>query len=166
MNIKMGTSWASKLQKRVEGFEFEVGILDDKPHKEPAPEVNGQPQLSTYAGGPVTKMSRTDSDKSIGEVLIANMERLNINLLLRPFQEKNSDIIKFTNEFLKMVVQKPGVSMKRVENLLQAIVRNPILKQEYGNNKATTADAKGFDRHLINTAQMFKSIKARVKKRV
>lgn len=166
MNIKMGTSWASKLQKRVEGFEFEVGILDDKPHKEPAPEVNGQPQLSTYAGGPVTKMSRTDSDKSIGEVLIANMERLNINLLLRPFQEKNSDIIKFTNEFLKMVVQKPGVSMKRVENLLQAIVRNPILKQEYGKNKATTADAKGFDRHLINTAQMFKSIKARVKKRV
>lgn len=166
MNIKMGTSWAEKLQRRVEGFEFEVGILDDKPHKEAAPEVNGQPQLSTYAGGQVTKTSRTDSDKSIGEVLIANMERLNINLLLRPFQEKNSDIIKFTNEFLKMVVQKPGVSMKRVENLLQAIVRNPILKQEYGHNKATTADAKGFDRHLINTAQMFKSIKARVKKRV
>lgn len=166
MNLKMGSSWAEKLQRRVEGFEFEVGVLDDKPHKNPAPEVNGQPQLSNYAGGPVTKMGRDDSGMSIGQVLIANMERLNINLLQRPFQETNSDIIKFTNEFLKMVVQKPGVSMKRVENLLQAIVRNPILRQEYGKNNAATADAKGFDRHLFNTAQMFKAIKARVRKRV
>lgn len=167
MKLDLGSSWAKKLEKRVQGFEFEVGVLDDAPHRDPLPDVNGQPQLSSYAGGPVRKAGRISAEgKSIGEVLIENMTRLNINILLRPFQEKNSDILKFTDAFLKLVVQRPGISIRRVENLLQAIVRNPILKQEYGNNKSHTADAKGFDRHLIDTAQVFKSIKARVKRRV
>jgi hypothetical protein len=99
-----------------------------------------------------------------GEILVENMKRLNINLLLRPFQEQNSQIMKFTRYFLQLVTKKPGISIKRVENLLQAIVRNPILQQEYGGNSANTADDKGFDRHLFDTGQMFKAIKARVKR--
>ena len=38
------------------------------------------------------------------------------------------------------------------------------LKKEYGNNKAATADNKGFDRHLIDTGQTFKEIRARAKR--
>lgn len=54
-----------------------------------------------------------------------------------------------------------NLSIKRVENLLQAVVRNPILKLEYGDNTAITADMKGFDRHLFGTGQTFKAIKAK-----
>lgn len=167
MNLKLGTSWTKKLEHNIERYQFEVGILNDKPHKDPAPTpLFGDPSLGTYAGGPVRKTGTTISDKSTAEILIDNMRRMNINLLLRPFQEKNSDILKFTDYFLRLVTGRQGTSEKRIENLLQAIVRNPILKQEYGPNRASTADAKGFNRKLIDTGQMFKAIRARVIKRV
>lgn len=161
--VKLGSSWGRKLTRAIEGYEFEVGILEDKPHRKPVEHgLFDTPQLSQYAGGPVRKATRENSDQSVGDVLVQNMERMNLNLLLRPFQEHSSDLIKFTTEFLKTAVAKG--SLKRVENLLQAIVRNPILKQEYGTNSPGTADAKGFDRHLIDTGQTFKAIKARARR--
>lgn len=164
MKIELGKSWGKKLKGRIERYQFEVGVFDDKPHMDPV--VQGrfeQPQLKNYAGGPVRRTSRQQGELSIGDVLVANMKRLNINLLQRPFQERNSEILKFTAEFLKFVVRGKS-SVKRLENLLQAIVRNPILKQEYGKNNSATADAKGFDRHLFDTGQMFRAIKARVRR--
>lgn len=164
MKLQLGKSWEKKLESRIEGFNFEVGILDDKPHKEAVETPRFQtPNLGTYAGGPVRITSRKESGKSIGDVLVENMKRLNINLLWAPFQNPDAEIHKFTRAFLQLVVKK-GMSPKRVENLLQAIVRNPILKQEYGRNKSTTADAKGFDRNIIDTGQVFKAIKAKVKR--
>lgn len=157
-------SFIKKLNGAVNGFEFEVGVLEDKPHFEAVPTpLNGEPALKTYAGGPARKQTKRPSGLTIGEVLVENMKRLNINLLLRPFEEPNSEILKFTEAFLKLATTKKG-SLKRVENLLQAIVRNPILRQEYGKNESYTADNKGFDRHLIDTAQMFKAIRARARR--
>ena len=166
MKIELGKSWGRKLQGRIDGFEFEVGVLEDKPHMNPVEHgLLETPQLKSYAGGPVRRTSRQPGESTVGEVLVENMKRLNINILLRPFQEKNSDILKFTEYFLRLVVRRPGTSIKRVENLLQAIVRNPILKQEYGPNNPSTADSKGFDRHLFDTGQMFKALRARVTRR-
>ena len=162
MKAIFGNGFVKTLQKRVESYEFEVGVLDDKPHKEAKDTDRFNPQLGTYAGGPVRKTIPNVGPNSTGEVLVANMERLNINLLREPFQKESSDIMKFTRAFLRSALAQK--SMKRVENLLQAIVRNPILRQEYGPNRPSTADAKGFDRHLIDTAQTFKAIRARAKR--
>ena len=163
MNIEFGKSWQKKLKGRIETYNFEVGILDDKPHRyalDGGPD--GQDNLGSYAGGPIRKASMQRSPKTVGDIFIENMERKNINFLLRPFQERNSEILRFTTAFLRMVVAKSNA--RRVENLLQAVVRNPILRQEYGANKSSTADAKGFNRYLFNTGQMFKAIKARTKR--
>lgn len=166
MNIELGKSWTKKLKGRVEQYEFEVGVFDDKPHMNPVEHGRfEQPKLKNYAGGPTRRTSRERGSKSVAEVLVDNMRRLNINILQRPFQERNSDILRFTEAFLIMVTGGKA-SLKRLENLLQAIVRNPILKQEYGKNNPATADAKGFDRHLFDTGQMFRAIRARVKRRV
>lgn len=166
MKMNLGSQWSKKLQSRVNNVEFEVGVLDDSPHKDPVDQgLFETPQLKTYAGGPVRKTSRKTSGVMTGQILIDNMERTNHNFLLEPFQKKNSDIMKFTRYFLQYIVGRPGASIKRIENLLQAIVRNPILNQDYGPNTATTADNKGFDRHLFDTGQMFKSIRARVIRR-
>lgn len=165
MKIELGKSWGRKLKGRIEQYDFDVGVFDDKPHMNPVEHGRFEtPQLKNYAGGPVRRTSREKGELSIGEVLVENMKRLNINLLSRPFQERNSDILKFTAEFLKMVTKRQA-SLKRLENLLQAIVRNPILKQEYGPNDPATADAKGFDRHLFDTGQMFRAIRARVNRK-
>ena len=59
MKINLGSSWGKKLQRRVDGVEFQVGVLDDSPHKNPVEQGLFQtPQLKTYAGGPVRKTSR------------------------------------------------------------------------------------------------------------
>lgn len=165
MKLQIGKSWGQKLQKQVGRYAVEVGVLEEKPHMNPVEHgLFEEPLLKSYAGGPVRRTSRVPGPNTIGDVLVQNMERLNINILLRPFQEKNSDILKFTNYFLKYIVGGLGASQKRVENLVQAIVRNPILKQEYGPNSPQTADAKGFNRHLFDTGQVFKNIKARIVK--
>lgn len=165
MNISFGKSWSKKLQGRIEKFDFEVGVLEDKPHR--FPEVVGMfedPKLASYAGGPIRKATRNEGPLTVGQILIENMKRLNINILQRPFQEESSEIMKFTEAFLNYVTERKHVSIRRVENLLQAIVRNPILRGEYGSNKAITADEKGFNRHLIDTGQTFKAIKARARR--
>lgn len=165
MKLEFGKSFTKKLKGRIEQYEFEIGVLQNKPHRDAIETPRfGEPQLGTYAGGPVRKAQRKTGDKTIGEIFIENMERLNINLLLRPFQEQNSDIMRFTRAFMEMITRKPTMPKKRLENLLQAIVRNPILRQEYGGNSSQAADNKGFDRHLIDTGQTFKAIEARAKR--
>lgn len=165
MKLEFGKSFTKKLKGRVEQYEFEIGILDDKPHRNPVETpLFGQAQLGSYAGGPVRKATRESGPESVGAIFVQNQERLNINLLLRPFQEQNSDIMRFVKTFMQLITTNPGMPKKRLENLLQAIVRNPILRQEYGSNSSQAADNKGFDRHLFDTGQMFKSILARAKR--
>lgn len=163
--IELSKGFAERLASRIEQFQFEVGILEDKPHYKPVESgLFETPQLGNYAGGPVRKTTREPSGKMVSEVLVENMERMNTNLLSEPFSSKqNVDINRFTKAFLRLATGDK-ISIRRVENLLQAVVRNPILRQDYGGNTAPTADAKGFDRLLIDTAQMFKAIKARAKR--
>lgn len=164
MKLELSGAFLKSLTKSIEGYEFEVGILNDKPHRFPVESpLFGPPNLKDYAGGKIRPTSRIASDLTIGDVLIENMKRLNINLLLEPFQNPDSELNQFTTAFLRFAAGKKG-TLKRVENLLQAVVRNPILRLEYGKNKGTTADNKGFDRHLFDTGQMFKAIIARAKR--
>lgn len=150
-----------KLQGRFGKYNFEVGILDDGPHKVAMTGEAGKgggDVVSNYAGGFVRKKSRKSSG-TISEVSKANRERLGINFYKEPFERKNSEIMKFTKAFFKLAFGK--TEKKRAENLLQAVVRNPILRGDYGSNSGLTIMIKGFDRHMIDTGQMFKAIKAR-----
>jgi hypothetical protein len=163
MKIGFKNPLGNTLKNKIEGYQFEVGVLQDAPHMQAVDNpLFGDPPLKQYAGGPARKQTRKPSGQSIGQVLVANMQRLNLNLLSEPFQKESSELVRFTHAFLKTALAK--ASLKRVENLLQAVVRNPILRQEYGTNKASTADGKGFDRHLIDTAQTFKAIRARARR--
>lgn len=167
MNIEIDKRWTKKLKGRFERYEFEVGILEDKPHRTPmrgARGQKGQDVLTSYAGGPVRK-ARGNSGMTIQDVSRENSKRLGFNYLQRPFKKPNdSDILKFANEFVKLALGRS--KDKRVTNLMQAIVRNPILRGEYGApNSALTQKIKGFNRPMIDTAQLFKNIKARVKRR-
>ena len=137
-----------------------MGVLVDGPHKDArtgARGLGGQDVLATYAGGPVRKKS-SKSSQTIAEVSKANRDRLGFNYLSEPFTKKNSDVVKFTKEFFRLAFGKS--EKKRAENLLQAIVRNPILRGDYGPNGELTKKIKGFDRAMIDTGQLFKSIKA------
>lgn len=169
MKLELDKRFIKKLKVRIEKRTFEVGILQDGPHylsKRDADGVEfaGPTEITSYAGGPISKRSRTPSGLTISEVSEENRKRLGKNYLSEPFQDKDSDIIKFTDAFLKFVFGRGKV--KRVENLLQAIVRNPILRGEYGSNSRLTRRIKGFNRSMMDTGQLFKAIRARVVGRV
>lgn len=159
--IKLNKRFAKKVQARYEQFDIQVGVLNDGPHKHASAASKG---LGAYAGGPVRKAKRggPSSTVSLSEVSEANRERMGVNYLTQPFSKKNSDIIKFSNAFFKMASSSATSMRKRCENLAQAIVRNPILRGDYGSNSEKARQIKTFDRLMIDTAQLFKAIKAKV----
>lgn len=161
MQLSLDKRFQKNLKGRFGKYDFQVGILEDAPHKEAKTGVRGmkgQDVISSYAGGPVRQKSSRSSGMSIADVSAANRARLGFNYLSEPFRKKSSDIIKFAHEFFKLAFGRS--EKRRAENLLQAIVRNPILRGEYGSNSALTKKIKGFDRHMIDTAQMFKAIRS------
>jgi len=161
-----------RFKKKVRGmfgkYEFEVGVLEDKTHfkaKRGAPGAKGQDVIKAYAGGPARQQTRTSSGMTVAEVSKSLRDALGFNYLLKPFESpKNADILKFSKEFFKLVFGRS--QKKRCENLLQAIVRNPMLRGDYGHNSALTQKIKGFDRKTIDTAQLFKNIKAKCTEKV
>ena len=161
MRIELDKRFAKKLQGRFGKYDFQVGVLENSVHKKPKVGVRGlkgSDVITQYAGGPIRKKSAESSGVSVAEVSAANRDRLGFNYLKEPFKQKSSDIIKFSNEFFKLAFGRS--QKKRAENLLQAIVRNPILRGDYGGNSPVTQKIKGFDRGMIDTAQLFKSLKA------
>ncbi len=161
MIIKLDERFKKNVKGRFGKYKFEVGVLDDSTYKLPKVGVRGQKGqdvLTTYAGGPVRMKSSKDSGKQVSDISKANRDRLGFNYLTEPFKKRTSDIIKFTNEFFKLAFGR--TEKRRCENLLQAIVRNPILRGDYGRNTPLTQKIKGFDRKMIDTAQLFKALKA------
>lgn len=165
MTLKLDERFKNRVQGMIEKYEFQVGVLEDGPHliaKRGKRGLKGQDVLKKYAGGPARQVTRKDSGKTIAEVSKELREKIGVNYLTAPFHAGNKaqqDILRFTNEFFKLVFGRS--EKRRVENLLQAIVRNPMLRGDYGSNSRITQAIKGFDRKTIDTAQLFKAIIAK-----
>lgn len=167
MQLKLGKTFGEKIQTRFERFEMQVGVLNDASHKEPQERAGGANDfgnnLSSYAGGPVRKKSKANGPLTIAQVSAANRDRTGVNYLTEPFMKRDSEIIRFSEAFFKMATSNSASTLNRVRNLLQAIVRNPILRGEYGKQARSTTREKGFYRPMIDTGQLFKAIQAEVK---
>jgi hypothetical protein len=174
MTIQLSKKFHEKVQGIFQKYEFQVGILEDKEHKKPKQRKQGQDNIAQYAGGPIRKKQRLASEKTIAQVSQELREKTGINYLTEPFEKSfhssgaeftssynNSDIQRFLKEFFKLAFGKS--EKRRCENLLQAVVRNPILRGDYGANSPMAEKIKGFDRYMIDTAQFFKAIKATCK---
>lgn len=161
-DIKLDGRFVKEAKGRIERFWFEVGVLDEGIHKMARPSSAG---LKSYAGGPARKTSRKPDGLTMSELSIKLREQSGVNFYTAPFKaKKNIDIVRFTNSFMKMITEGGKLKeKKRLENHLQAIVRNPILRGDYGRNSDVTEKIKGFNRFMIDTAQFFKAITARVR---
>jgi hypothetical protein len=161
MRLTLGNKWSKGLRDATRGTEFHVGILKDGPHRDPLPKEEG---LANYLGGPVRKKSRKSSD-SMSEVSASFREFLGFNFYTKPFTLKtNKEILKMSREFIKLISAAGGKinGNVRLRNMAQAIVRNPLLRGDYGSNSRTWAKEKGFNRLGFDTGQLFKAITAKV----
>ena len=163
MQLKLAPGFKNRVRGKFGKYSFEVGILKDGPHyqaKRGARGQGGKDVLKTYAGGDARQQTKIPNG-TLSQVSKEFREHLGVNYLTAPFKKRSSDIIKFSNEFFKLVFGRS--QKKRAENLLQAVVRNPILRGDYGHNSELTKKIKGFNRLGIDTAQLFKNIKAQCK---
>lgn len=154
MKIELDARFKKTTKGRFGKYQFEVGVLQNRIHKQPLPKSRG---LKSFHGGPARKVSNKP------QLTIADVSKWNRkkkNYLKAPFKRRTSDIIKFAKEFFRLCAGK--TEAKRAVNYLQAIVRNPMLRGDYGPNKRRTIRAKGFNRYMIDTGQLFTNIRARV----
>lgn len=175
MKLQLDKRFLNKTLGSFSEYVFEVGILDDKAYRKPVAKgyektvkrkkagysvTTTMTALRNFNGGPARRASR-DVNGTVADV--SKWNRLRYDYLREPFKNpKNKDVLKFTGAFLSLLKGKGQI--RRLENALQAVVRNPIKRQDYGVNSVKTIKAKGFDRVMIDTGQLFQNIKARVKK--
>ncbi|MCR9865560.1 hypothetical protein [Vibrio parahaemolyticus] len=90
-----------------------------------------------------------------------------------PEHFKNQDVVRVTNELIKMFDagnQSPEM-IRRIESAARALIRNPIMRKDYGSNSQATikggtgynghnVQGKGFDWPMVDTGSFFNSIKA------
>lgn len=158
-SVKFQRPIGQVLRGKIEAYTFDVGILKDGPHRAPASKDKG---LKTFAGGPARKVRGRSYDK-LSDVSRDVQRNSGIKIYRQPFRRKSDDAVRMLKAFFQLVFNEGKTAkMKRLENLIQAVVRNPILRGTYGRNKKVTADNKGFNRKFIDTAQFFKAIRAKV----
>lgn len=163
MKITLDPKSAERINAKFSGYEFEVGVLKDSVYRKPRSKKEG---LTSVAKGPARRASRIGTRVTVAEVSAFNRANMQADYLRDPFRKPKGPeqklIKNFLGEFVKMVTKRTNV--RRLENLLQAIVRNPIARSDYGSNAISTAKRKGFNRLMIDTAQLFKSIGAKILK--
>lgn len=145
---------------KLEGHSFEVGVLDQNAkYKKPLPKSSGH---KAFPKGMARKTGKASQYK-ISDIARFSFNAVGHNYFLRPFRRRDTEIMRFMKTFVNMFWKdRPKANAKRLENLIQAVVRNPIMRNEYGRNKNSTARTKGFNKKLIDTAQLFRAIKAKV----
>lgn len=183
VTLKLDGRFKKQLKAAFSGHVAEVGILADKPHRNPLTlkqvrkrvdnkakklpahatfDLFEKTRYKSFAGG-IARKTGSGTNGTLSSVSEDLRKNTGINFYTRPFKLKtNREIVRFANYFIGLMLNREGISVKRVENLLQAIVRNPILRGDYGKNSKATANAKGFNRFMIDTGQLFQGIRARI----
>lgn len=71
----------------------------------------------------------------------------------------NLDLNKVTQEMIK-AFSGGQVEKRRIENAAIAMIRNPIMRKDFGSNMRATSRVKTFDWPMIDTGTFFLSIQA------
>lgn len=159
--MQLDRRFLTRVRGRFEKYQFDVGVLQDRPHLQPKSKNAG---FKSFSGVKARKVSRKPGPLSVAQVSASVRRRTGINIFTHPFKsKKNADINKFSKSFFELCSGKG--ERTRCQNLLQAIVRNPILRRDYGGNSKTTVKIKGFSHRFIDTGQLFKNIKAIARRR-
>lgn len=150
------------IQGKLDKYKFKVGILENKQHYAPLRQgttgKKGLPILYNYAGLFLYKHGKKPDGTlwGIAKKLDAAYKWLRKPFLLR----KNQDLISVINFMIDDMNGRE--SKQRMVNAIQAVVRNPILRGDYGRNSRDWAKKKGFNKLMFMTGQFFKNIQARL----
>lgn len=143
---------------KIQEFESQrvkVGVLSDRPVSIPRNKREG---LSALKG---TNYPRRKIKKRGGMALTKLAEILDREygfISDTPLLPNNSDLMKVMDELMVIFNKKPN--SRRIENAAIAMIRNPIIRMDFGSNAASTISEKGFDRPMVDTGTLFSNISA------
>ncbi len=151
MNLK-GQGLDKIIQVELDKYKVELGVLEDKPKVVEAEKGN----YKTYAGLKLLKETKKYNGRLVDVAVELDKK---YKWLRYPFLVKNNqDVVKVVNDIVRCINGK--ADKQRVLNGMQAIVRNPILRNQHGMNTLARERQKGFNKLLMATGQFFKAIKA------
>lgn len=155
--LTLDKRFKNRVKARLSKYEFEGGILQDRPYRTPRPKSQGH---GTLRGGPV----RRQSNKTRGMVSdVSKAMRERTNYLKAPFEKsKTKDYRRLVKELVMLITGRGG-KRHRAVSYFRAMIRNPMLKGQYGKNEPSTVRAKGFNRFMFDTGQLFRNIKAKLR---
>jgi hypothetical protein len=170
LKVELSKSLSNKIIAMVEKYELEAGILKDADYYLPDEGMPGIPKemrnnKSLLAGGPVRKRSSKKSGQKISDISQAIRNQQDVDYLSKPFSNRNNkDLRDVLDNFFNYAFGRS--TERRLTNAMRALIRNPILRQDYGGNLPSTEREKGFNRYLFDTGQFFRTITARVIRKV
>lgn len=144
------------VNKKLKKLDVNVGVLVDGP----AAKWKREQAAVPLAGGPHNKIAG-NATTSLREVMDKMVVRFNI--LLAPWKNRNNQEAREVTSALIDELNHGAPKRNRLPNAVQAVIRNPITRQEYGDNTQGWAMKKGFNRLMINTGRLFRAIVARFK---
>ncbi|MHA2782593.1 hypothetical protein [Vibrio harveyi] len=165
----------TNLEEKAKDFNshhIRIGVLDDN---KTARRPDRNKPLKSFQG------------KSASRVMVGAKGRTNLKMTklaeylderYRVFSDaeknfKNQDVVRVTNELVKMLNsdQVSPELIRRIESAARALIRNPIMRKDFGSNSQKTVkggvgynghkvEGKGFDWPMVDTGSFFNSIKA------
>lgn len=156
LNIEIKGTFLDHEVRAFESQRVTVGIITDDEMAR-----NAQPKSKGFKNFPTGKALKikSKSKKLTMKSLVKMLDKKYGFISNAAINEKNADLILVMNELKRIFDGK--VNPRRIENGAIALVRNQIMRKDFGNNKQSTVNQKGFDQPLVRTGAMFKSIKAR-----
>jgi len=158
MQITMDKRFKNRLRLSLTNRTAEVGILQNKKHYARAR------TFGTLEGRKVRMINTRKPDGSLNSVSKQLRRNTGINIFKEPFNKQSQDSKRFIKEFTRLVLKQGGMQGTATK-LLQAMVRNPILRRRYGPNAPMIQRLKGFNWKFVQTGQLYRNIKARIRKK-
>lgn len=163
--------------KKFNRMEIEVGVLNKSATARVADRDAGLKTLPG-TGKQASKIKRGGAGKS--ELRLTELAKI-LDNRYGVFSESekhftNQDVVRVTNQLVD-VFEKGAMTetmQRRIENACIALVRNPIMRKDFGANASSTigggigyngykVEGKGFDWPMVDTGFFFQNIKARMK---
>ncbi|MFV0448070.1 MAG: hypothetical protein ACK5MF_06365 [Vibrio sp.] len=158
--------------KKFNSHHIRIGVLDKN---KTAKKTDRTEPLKSFQGKEASRVKKGNAGKSTLKLTkLAEYMDTRYGVFTKAESHfLNQDVVRVTNELIKVFgVDHPSPQMiRRIESGARALIRNPIMRKDYGSNSTATikggigynghqVQGKGFDWPMVDTGTFFNSIKA------
>jgi hypothetical protein len=158
LNVNLQTDNLDSAISKIQRQRVRVGLLDSsKPASRARSKRAGLKKLkgSHYPARKIKGKSKSITLRKLAVLLDAKHGFISDARLL----DSNEKLTAVMKELVKIIDDEP-LNLKRLQNAAIALIRNPILTKQYGNNSTASKKTKGFNMPIVDTGALFSNITA------